>query len=126
MYPLNLHWTGGGTDREDTRCKRMWPLLRKKREQHRGAPSHRLTSFKSPHRSRENDKVQFELSPPSETQSLLPLPAVCLCICTCVRVYERKNGDNSKAFPAKEFVCNTEYSDQVPTTGKKPVCPVLQ
>lgn len=48
-----------------------------------------------------------------------------LPLCLCASVCER--GDNGRAFPAKESVCNTEEPDpQVPSTGKKSACPVLQ
>lgn len=56
----------------------MWLLIRKEETTERFSES--LTSFKSPQEDRtgENDKAEFELSPPSETQSLLPVSAASL------------------------------------------------
>lgn len=51
--------------------------------------SQSLTSSKSLRdRTGENHKAAFELSPPSETQSLLPVCAH-MCACLCARVREK-------------------------------------
>lgn len=69
----------------------IWLLIRK--EETTESFSQSLTSFKSPQDRRgENDKTEFELSPPSEAQSLLPVSVaslsrlVCACVCVCVQV----------------------------------------
>lgn len=79
----------------------MGLLIRKEKTTQNFSQS--LTSSKSLRdRTGENDKAEFELSPPSETQSLLP---VCAHMCVCV---SKREGE----IMAKHFLPKTSATQK--------------
>lgn len=97
---------GGGE--EEWRWRRWMRLLIRKQKTTESF-SQSLPSFKSPHdRKGENDKAEVELSPPSQTQSLLPVcsPSVSVCVC----LWDREGREIiAKHFLPKTLQNQSEY-----------------